>query len=134
MLSYSTRRFFNSLRCACRDGWITGSVFINEETFHFAGTELSEDIRFKNNRKKYFLSMNIYIKIFYMTKRLTNVFKILSSIFYLLHDKIKLKKCALENFRNRNRCNPTKFSIFEYQFYSKNYIQSIIFLKKRRRS
>lgn len=64
-----------------------------------------------------------------MTKRLTNVFKILSSIFYLLHDKIKLKKCALENFRNRNRCNPTKFSIFEYQFYSKNYT---IFLKKKR--
>lgn len=53
--------------------------------------------------------MNIYIKIFYMTKRLTNVFKILSSIFYLLHDKIKLKKCALENLEIEIAVIPQNF-------------------------
>lgn len=68
--------------------WITGSVFINEETFHFAETELSEKVFvLKIIEKRYFLVLyqwNEYLDRLYL--------KLLSSILqFFIYCTIKNK-------------------------------------------
>lgn len=68
-----------------------------------------------------------------MTKRLTNVFKILSSIFYLLHDKIKLKKCALENLEIEIAVIPQNFQSLNINFILRIIPNLYNFLKKEKK-
>lgn len=63
------RDAFSILYVALSGRWITGSVFINEETFHFVGTELSEESVLKIIEKNIFYQW-IYKNIFVSMKRI----------------------------------------------------------------